>query len=551
MLTEYRKVLPYLTPYWRQLALVIAIGLAATLSGLAQPWLTRDLIDHALLRRDFDALARVAGLLVLVTLLGFLLNASSSYLYTRVSAQVLFDMRLALFRHILTLPPGFFARTKMGEIVSRMNNDIAEVQRVSGDALLSILSNFIFLIGSTAFMLYLNPRLFVVSVVLLPLSIWAVQRYQKRLSTHIEVLRQRSADIGSFLIESLLGIRLIVATGHEETQSQLFHERNSSFVDALLKMQVTSYFAGAIPGTVLTLSTASVFLYGGKLVIDGDLTIGGLMAFLAYHMRLLAPVQNLMSIYTSLVMGAVSLGRVAMLFDTKPAVVNAADARSVTTCNGELELRGVSFSHGDTLILEKFTLRLPAGKTTVLLGPSGAGKSTIADLCIRLYDPSEGTVLLDGVDVRGLKIHDLRQHVAVVEQIPFLTHATVADNLRFAAPAATQLQIEEAARQAQIHEFISRLPQGYATIVGERGLALSAGERQRIALARTFLRKPTILILDEPTSALDSDTEARLAESLRGMGLTLLLITHRRDLLEGADQVVELPMPKSDRSMIH
>ena len=234
MLTEYRKVLPYLTPYWRQLALVIAIGLAATLSGLAQPWLTRDLIDHALLRRDFDALARVAGLLVLVTLLGFLLNASSSYLYTRVSAQVLFDMRLALFRHILTLPPGFFARTKMGEIVSRMNNDIAEVQRVSGDALLSILSNFIFRIGSTAFMLYLNPRLFVVSVVLLPLSIWAVQRYQKRLSTHIEVLRQRSADIGSFLIESLLGIRLIVATGHEETQSQLFHERNSSFVDALL-----------------------------------------------------------------------------------------------------------------------------------------------------------------------------------------------------------------------------------------------------------------------------------------------------------------------------
>ena len=551
MLTEYRKVLPYLTPYWRQLALVIAIGLAATLSGLAQPWLTRDLIDHALLRRDFDALARVAGLLVLVTLLGFLLNASSSYLYTRVSAQVLFDMRLALFRHILTLPPGFFARTKMGEIVSRMNNDIAEVQRVSGDALLSILSNFIFLIGSTAFMLYLNPQLFVVSVVLLPLSIWAVQRYQKRLSTHIEVLRQRSADIGSFLIESLLGIRLIVATGHEETQSQLFHERNSSFVDALLKMQVTSYFAGAIPGTVLTLSTASVFLYGGKLVIDGDLTIGGLMAFLAYHMRLLAPVQNLMSIYTSLVMGAVSLGRVAMLFDTKPAVVNALDARSVTSCNGELELRGVSFSHGDTLILEKFTLRLPAGKTTVLLGPSGAGKSTIADLCIRLYDPSEGTVLLDGVDVRGLKIHDLRQHVAVVEQIPFLTHATVADNLRFAAPAATQLQIEEAARQAQIHEFISRLPQGYATIVGERGLALSAGERQRIALARTFLRKPTILILDEPTSALDSDTEARLAESLRGMGLTLLLITHRRDLLEGADQVVELPMPKSDRSMIH
>ncbi len=544
MLNEYRKVLPYMYPHWRPLALVILIGLFATLSGLAQPWLTRDLIDHALLQRDFDALTRVAGLLVVVTLVGFVLNASSSYLYTRVSAQVLFDMRLALFRHILTLPPGFFARTKLGEIVSRMNNDIGEVQRVTGDALLSILSNFIFLVGSTALMLYLNPRLFAVSVVLLPLSIWAVQRYQKRLSKHVETLRQRSADIGSFLIESLLGIRLIVATGREHAQSDLFRERNASFVDALLKMQVTSYFAGAIPGTVLTLSTASVFLYGGKLVIDGELTIGGLMAFLAYHMRLLAPVQNLMSIYTSLVMGAVSLGRVAMLFDTKPAVSDAPGARAISSSQGTLELRGVSFSHGDTKVLENFSLLIPAGKTTILLGPSGAGKSTIADLCIRLYDPSEGSILLDGEDIRSLKLEDLRRYVAVVEQIPFLTHASVADNLRFAVPEATQQQLEEAARQAQIHDFIAGLPEGYATIVGERGQSLSAGERQRIALARTFLRKPSILILDEPTSALDSGTEARLSEALKGLRLTLLIITHRRDLLEGADRVIELPMSR-------
>ena len=540
MLTEYRKVLPFMTPHWRPLVLVILIGLLATLSGLAQPWLTRDLIDRALMRRDFDALARVASLLVVITLAGFVLNASSSYFYTRVSAQVLFDMRLALFRHLLALPPGFFARTKMGEIVSRMNNDIGEVQRVTGDALLSILSNVIFLIGSTVLMLYLHPRLFGVSVVLLPLSLWAVHRYQARLAKHVETLRQRSADIGSFLIESLLGIRLIVATGREEAQSERFREHNAGFVDALLKMQVTSFFAGAIPGTVLTLSTASVFLYGGKLVIDGELTIGGLMAFLAYHMRLLAPVQNLMSIYTSLVTGAVSLGRVSALFDVKPAVVSG--TRSVTSGNGDLELRGVSFFHGETRILENFSMRIPAGKITVLSGPSGAGKSTIADLCIRLYDPSEGSIHLDGVDLKELRLEDLRQLVAVVEQVPFLTHASIADNLRFAAPEATQQQLEDAATQAQIHVFITRLPEGYATIVGERGLSLSAGERQRIALARTFLRKPRILILDEPTSALDAETESRLAESLHRMGLTLLIITHRRDLLEGADQVIELPM---------
>jgi len=538
-LTEYKKVLPYLAPYWRTLAGVILIGLLATLSGLAQPWLTRDLIDHALLLRDFNALARVAGLLVLITLAGFVLNAVSSYFYTRVSAQVLFDMRLALYRHLLTLPPSFFARTRTGEIVSRMNNDIAEVQRVSSDALLSILSNVIFLIGSTALMLYLNVRLFIVSVILLPLSIWAVRRYQGKLASQVETLRQRSADIGSFLIESLLGIRLIVTHSREESQSRLFHDRNASFVDALLKMQITSYFAGAIPGTVLTLSTASVFLYGGKLVIDGDLTIGGLMAFLAYHMRLLAPVQNLMGIYTSLVTGAVSLGRVYQLFDTKPLVQDG--PQPLSACRGDLELRGVSFSHGNTVILDTVSMRIPAGGITILLGPSGSGKSTIADLLMRFYDPSSGVILLDGQDIRQYRLEALRNHLAVVEQIPFLTHATVAENLRYAAPEATQQQIEKAARDAQIHDFILSLPEGYNTLVGERGLAVSAGERQRIALARTLLRNPSILILDEPTSALDEANEARLMQSLaaRLKGKTVLIITHRRELIPYAANVVE------------
>ncbi len=541
-LTEYSKVVPYLKPYWRTLALVVAIGLLATVSGLAQPWLTRDLIDQALLRRDFNALARVAGLLVVITLLGFVLNAGSSYLYTKVSAQVLFDMRLALYRHLLALPPTFFARTRTGEIVSRMNNDIAEVQRVSSDALLSILSNVIFLIGSTILMLYLNPRLFVVSVILLPISIWAVRRYQDRLATHIEALRQRSADIGSFLIESLLGIRLIVTTVREQAQSEVFHQRNASFVDALLKMQVTSYFAGAIPGTVLTLSTASVFLYGGKLVIDGDLTIGGLMAFLAYHMRLLAPVQNLMGIYTSLVTGAVSLGRVSVLFDTRPVVSDGPKLLPNPHSGATIEMQEVSFFHGETAILKNLSCTIPAGGVTVLLGPSGSGKSTIADLLIRLYDPAEGRILLDGQDIREYELPSLRSRIAVVEQVPFLTHATIAENLRYAAPNATMDQLHAAARSAQIHDFIVGLPEGYDTIVGERGLALSAGERQRIALARTLLRDPGILILDEPTSALDSDTELKLMESLRiaCAGKTVLIITHRREWVATAAHTIQL-----------
>lgn len=537
MLTEYRKVLPYLYPHWRSLAAVILIGLVATLSGLAQPWLTRDLIDGALLRKDFDALVRVSALLVVITVVGFALNAASSYLYTKVSAQVLFDMRLALYRHLLLLPPSFFARTRTGEIVSRMNSDIGEVQRVSSDALFSILSNVIFLVGSTYLMLYLNARLFLVSIALLPVSIWAVRRYQGRLAKHVETLRQKSADIGSFLIESLMGVRLIVSHVREEQQSEAFRGHNAGFVDALLRMQLTSYMAGAIPGTVLTLSTASVFLFGGKLVIDGELTVGGLMAFLAYHMRLLAPVQNLMGIYASLVTGAVSLGRVAALFDTKPAVADG--ARPLEACQGAFELRNVTFAYGDQQVLHHLNLQVPAGKVTVLLGPSGSGKTTIADLMIRLYDPASGAVMLDGVDLREYRLADVRRQVAVVEQIPFLTHASIAENLRFAAPEASDTDLRKAAEDAQIDGFIDRLPEGYATIVGERGLAVSAGERQRLALARTLLRNPSVLILDEPTSALDTATEAALVQSVRRRlpNATILIITHRRELAAIADHV--------------
>lgn len=540
MLTEYRKVLPYLYPHWRSLAAVILIGLVATLSGLAQPWLTRDLIDGALLRKDFDALVRVSVLLVVITVVGFALNAASSYLYTKVSAQVLFDMRLALYRHLLLLPPSFFARTRTGEIVSRMNGDVGEVQRVSSDALFSILSNVIFLIGSTYLMLYLNARLFLVSIALLPVSIWAVRRYQGRLAKHVETLRQKSADIGSFLIESLMGVRLIVSHVREEQQSEAFRGHNAGFVNALLRMQLTSYMAGAIPGTVLTLSTASVFLFGGKLVIDGELTVGGLMAFLAYHMRLLAPVQNLMGIYASLVTGAVSLGRVAALFDTKPAVADG--ARPLEACQGAFELRNVTFAYGDQQVLHHLNLQVPAGKVTVLLGPSGSGKTTIADLMIRLYDPASGAVMLDGVDLREYRLADVRRQVAVVEQIPFLTHASIAENLRFAAPAASDTDLRKAAEDAQIDGFIDRLPEGYATIAGERGLAVSAGERQRLALARTLLRNPSVLILDEPTSALDTATEAALVQSVRRRlpNATILVITHRRELAAIADHVAEV-----------
>ena len=301
--SQYRRVLAYIAPYWRKLVLVTAVSLVATAVGLAQPYISKLLIDEALLRKNFHALVLVAALMVAVTVLGFVLNIVSSYQYVRVSAGVLFDMRLALYRHLQKLSPRFYARTRTGDIVSRINNDIAEVQRVSADSILSLVSNAVFLCGSTAIMLYLNWRLFLVSALVLPLSLAALSHYQRRLSAQVRTLRERSADIGSFLIETILGMRLVVTSNAEEREIGRFRARNQSFVDALLKMQLTSYLAAATPGALVTLSTAAIFLYGGKMVIDDALSMGSLVALMAYHLRLLAPVQGLLGTYTNLVAG--------------------------------------------------------------------------------------------------------------------------------------------------------------------------------------------------------------------------------------------------------
>ncbi|HZM88605.1 MAG TPA: ABC transporter ATP-binding protein [Blastocatellia bacterium] len=541
MNSDYRRILTYILPYWRRLTLVLALSLVSTLLGLAQPYITKLLIDEALLRKNMQALATVAGLMVVVTVLGFAMNIASSYRYVAVSAAVLFDMRLAVYRHLQRLSPRFYTRTKLGEIVSRLNNDISEVQRVAADTLLAAISNVIFLVGSVAIMLMLNWRLFLLSIVLIPVSIITLKHYRARLSNNVQQMRERSADIGSFLIETLMGMRLVVSSNTQEAEVGRFRRKNQSFVDALLSMQLVSFFAGALPGTVLTLSTALVFLYGGKLVIDGAMTIGALVAFMAYHMRLLAPVQNLMGLYTSVTTARVSLNRVFEILDTPIDVNEATAAVAIENVKGDIEFENVSLKYDrETVVLDAVSFKLPAGSLCAIAGPSGVGKSTVADLLLRFYDPQAGSVRLDGVDLRELRLADLRREVVMVEQTAFLFNATVAENIRYGRPDATREEIIRAAQAASIDGFIQSLPEGYETQVGERGEALSTGERQRIALARALLRDPAVLVLDEPTASVDPITEQTIAAALRSAtkGRTTVVISHRLSLIELADWVV-------------
>jgi ATP-binding cassette, subfamily B, bacterial len=538
---QYKRALAYVVPYWRGLLAVMLLGLFSTAVGLVQPYISRLLIDDALLRRNLHALTMIAIAMVVVTIVGFVLNIASSYYYVRLSAESLFDMRLAVYRHLQQLSPRYFTQKKLGDIVSRINNDIGEVQRVCSDTLLSVLSNLLFLVGSIAIMSWLNWRLMLASIALLPVGIFALRHYQGRLTVQTADLRQRSSDLGSFLIESLLGMRLIVASATEKFEAERFREYNSSFIRSLLSMQVLSFLASAMPSTVLTLSTAIVFLYGGKLVIAQQLTVGGLVAFMAYHLKLLSPVQNLLGIYTNLLTGGVSLGRVFEVMDVPVEVTEVADPVPLPWVRHAITFDKVRFQYGhDVAVLRDVSFTIPAGQMCAIVGASGAGKSTLADLVLRFHDVDSGSIAIDGQDIRELRLEDLRRQVAMVEQTPYFFRASIRENIAYGRPEATLEEIRNCAAAAAIDSFIQSLPNGYETILGERGLTLSVGERQRIALARALLRDPRILILDEPTSALDPAAEAAVTGELMNVlrGRTSILITHRMSLAELADMVV-------------
>jgi ATP-binding cassette subfamily B protein len=538
---HFRRALAYVRPYVGALVPVVVVSLLSTGLSLVLPYLSKVLVDDAILGSDFPLLLRLVGLFIAIPLVSFGLNVFSGMRYTRVSADILFDMRLDLYRHLQRLSPRYYARTPLGDIVTRINGDIGEIQRVVSEAALSWFGQVIALIGTVGLLLYLDWQLFLASLLVVPPSLFTLIRYRQELEERVTRLRERSSEIGSFLIETLQGMRTVVGANAQDREVARFRSRNDAFIEALLSMRLYTYVAGGLPGLLLASGTALVFLYGGYRVIEGMMTLGTLVAFMAYQARLMTPVQGLMGIYTNLATARASLVRVHDVLDAPPDVQESETPTRLASCQGDIRLEGVSFDFGRGVAgLASVDLEIPAGQVVAIVGASGSGKSTLADLLERHLDPQEGRVLLDGVDLTTLSLEDVRRHIGVVPQDPFIFHASVADNVRYADPEATDERVMSAIDAAGLGPMVERLPAGMDTIVGERGRQMSAGERQRLAIARAFLADPAVLVMDEATGALDPSSEAAVLDGYDRVmkGRTTVLITHRLDLARQAERVV-------------
>ncbi len=537
---DFLRMKVFVRPYACQLGLMIVIGLAGSALGLVQPYLSKYLVDNALLRRDVHALMISAVLMFAATVAGSILSYVSGYGYMRVSASMLLDMRLKVYAHLHALSPRFYARARLGDLVSRLNGDVAEVQRISSDFFLTTLTNALFIAGSLGMMIWLSWKLFFVGIVLIPFSIALFRFFQIRMNLLARELRERSAAIGTLFVETLLGVRLVACFNSSQYESERFRSRNDSFVSTLMRFQSTSMLGRTVPGTLLTAATTAVFVYGGQQIIAGQMTMGTLVAFMAYHSRLLSPVQSLLGLSASLSSAKVSLSRVLELLDAPIEVTEQPDAVPVSAVHRSIEFRDVTLRHDGRAVLDDVSFEIPAGMFSVIVGPSGGGKSTIADLMVRLLDPDAGAVMIDGLDLKRTRLSDLRRTVVLIDQSPYLFHGTLYENIAYAKPFVGRVAVEQAAHAAGLTELLRGLPEGLNTVAGERGLTLSAGERQRVAIARAFLARPEVLILDEPSAALDAACERELVDNLRWAfaGKTLIAITHKPALASVADHIL-------------
>ena len=531
----YQFVKPHRTAIYGLLLLsLIASGIT-----LLQPWLTKMLIDDGLVAGNFNALLAVALAMVSVGILGTVLSGVSRYLHTRLSGQILFSLRDALYQHLQKLSPSFYSQWRMGDLFTRLDGDVAEIQRFAVDALFSAISNLLGLLGALILLVSLSWKLALLVLVLVPLELLWLRWMRRKVENNSRALREKASDISSFMVETLPAMKFIQAAVQEEREARRLRELSGNYLQQLLRLQLTEFFTQAVPNLLTSITRATAFIIGGYWVIQGTWQLGALIAFSTYLGMVIGPAQSLLGLYVSIQRMSVSLTRVQEL-QAAPIAVTSEQARPLPIESpGRIELQGVSFTHQGRAepTLSQVNAQFQAGQKIALVGGSGAGKSTLIDLLQRFYLPQEGVILLDGQDIQQFDLAAFRRKVAVVSQDIVLFRGSLADNLRYVAPAATDAEILAVLQQVQLQGLLDQLPQGIDTPLAERGQQLSGGQKQRIAIARALLQQPILLILDEATSAVDEATELRIMQEVDRLfaRCTRIVISHRSHTWQQAD----------------
>jgi ATP-binding cassette subfamily B protein len=543
-----RRIGRLFTPYRWQLAIVTAIIAASSIVGLASPFLLRAVIDTALPDRNLRLLIWLVLGMVAVAAVTSVFGVIQTWISTKVGQQVMHALRTSVFSHLQRQSIAFFTRTRTGEVQSRIQNDIGGMESVVTSTATSIASNLTTVVASAFAMVVLSWRLSLISLVVMPPAIYLTRKVAGMRRAITSQQQRELADLNVTIEEglSVSGVQLAKTMGTAPSLIRRFTDSSARLIDLELRSQLAGRWRMASLSVIFAAIPAIIYLSAGLPITAGTISIGTLIAFTTLQNNLFRPITGLLNTSVSVISSLALFQRIFEYLDLPVEVDDPAHPVEIdpSQVSGHVRLEDVSFAYpgSDRPAVSGVDLDIPAGQTLALVGETGSGKTTLAALMSRLYDPSSGSVRIDGIDIRDIRLADLAAIVGVVSQETYLLHTTVRENLRYAKPDATDEEIEEATRAAQIHELIAGLPDGYDTMVGSRGYRFSGGEKQRLAIARTLLRDPRVLVLDEATSALDTETERAVQKAFDALaqGRTTITIAHRLSTVRNADEIVVL-----------
>jgi subfamily B ATP-binding cassette protein MsbA len=542
-LQDYLRLLGYVRPYRGRMILAIIALATGTILGLLMPLVVSLVIDVVFTDANLTLLNRSAVLLSLIFLIQAFFSFVNRYHVAYVGERVVSDLRQQLYRHLVALSLRFFADRRTGEIVSRLTNDVTTLQAAVTDNLVTLLQQLITLVGGVFFLFWLDWRLTTIILIGIPMVTLTMVYLGRKIRKAAGETQDKLAEASAVLDETIAGIRIVKSFARESYEIDRFNAKvEDTFTAALKRVKITAVLAPLI-GFMAFMSITLTLWFGGYEVIQGHLSPGDLVAFLIYTMLVAGPIAALSGLYSQFQVALGASERLFELLDLQPEIADAPDAYPIPPIIGQVRFGAVSFEYDSSLpVLHDVSLEIKPGQVVALVGPSGAGKTTLVNLIPRFYDVSAGRLTIDGHDIRQVTGLSLRQQIGIVPQETALFSDTIRENIRYGQLEASQADIEAAARAANAHEFIVRLPQGYNTLVGERGIKLSGGQRQRVAIARAILKNPRILILDEATSSLDSESEQLVQEALERLmkSRTTFVIAHRLSTIINADWIVVL-----------